>query len=78
MEAIIRLEDEDLEALERFLYYKKICGDLNPEFDPVDSVALAVALSAGAGHPVTLEPGTLGRSKRLKNLRERIISVGNT
>lgn len=78
LEAIIRFEDEDLEALERFLFYKKICGDLNPEFDPVDAVALAVSLSAGAKHPVTLEPGALGRSKRLENLQERIRSVGNT
>ncbi len=78
LEAIIRFEDEDLEALERFLFYKKICGDLNPEINPVDAVALAVSRSVGTGHPVTFKSGALGCSKRSKNLQERIRSVGNT
>ena len=55
---MITLTDEEGTALAKFLLYKKQCGDLLPDMNPLDALGLKVLEAARAQH-VTSERGAL-------------------
>jgi len=49
----LRFEDDDaVKEFINFLTLKKMCGQLNPDFDPVDKVAMIVFTGLTLGAPV--------------------------
>ncbi len=46
----ITLSHEQGAALHRFVTYKRLCGDLDPEGNPLDALALQVLAAAQAQH----------------------------
>lgn len=51
----ITLTDEQGTALARFLAYKRLCGDLDPEGNPLDALGLQVLEAARAQHTLPRE-----------------------
>ncbi len=46
----IPLTDEQGRELHRFLMYKRLCGDLHPDVNPLDALGLQVLAAAQAQH----------------------------
>ncbi len=56
----ITLTDEQGAALHRFLGYRRLCGSLDPEGNPLDALGLQVLRAAQAQHRERSEDGLSG------------------